>query len=59
MTWASEKSTYNVVNTLAPSFLIGISLFLPVRMTTITSRTSLNFSQIRPRTAELPALDRI
>ena len=57
--WASEKSMYNVVNTLAPSFLIGSSLFLQVKRTTIISRTSLNFSQIRPRTAELPALDRI
>ena len=25
--WASKKSMYNVVNTLAPSFLIGSSLF--------------------------------
>ena len=57
--WASENLTYNVVNTLAPSFLIGSSLFLQVRRTTIISRTSLNFSQIRPRTAELPALDGI
>ena len=56
---ASEKLMYNVVNTLAPSFLIGSSLFLQVRRTTIISRMSLNFSQIRPRTAELPALDRI
>ena len=54
--WASEKSMYNVVNTLAPSFLIGSSLFLQVMRTTIISRTSLNFSQIRHRTAELPAL---
>ena len=57
--WASEKSMYNVVNTLAPSFLIGFSLFLQVRRTTIISQTSLNFGQIRPRTAELPALDQI
>ena len=56
---ASEKSMYNVVNTLPPSFLIGSFLFLQVRRTTIISRTSSNFSQIRPRTAELPALDRI
>ena len=33
--WASENSMYNVVNTLAPSFLIGSSLFLQVRRTTI------------------------
>ena len=57
--WASEKSMYNVVNTLAPSFLIGSSLFLQVRRTTIISRTSLNFGQIRPRTAESAALDHI
>ena len=55
--WASENLMYNVVNTLAPSFLIGSSLFLQVRRTTIILRMSLNFSQIRPRTAELPALD--
>ena len=54
----SEKSMYNVVNTLAPSFLIG-SLLLQVRRTTIISRKSSNFSQIRPRTAELAALERL
>ena len=53
---ASEKSMYNVVNTLAPWFLIGSSLFLQVRRITIISRTSSNFSQIRPRTVELAAL---
>ena len=42
--WASEKLMYNVVNTLAPSFLIGSSLFLQIRRTTIISRTSSNFS---------------
>ena len=57
--WASEKSMYNVVNTLAPSFLIGSSLFLQVRRTTIISWTSSNFSQIRPMTAELAALERL
>ena len=57
--WASEKSMYNVVNTLAPSFLIGSSLFLQVRRTTIISWTSSNFSQIRPRTAELAALEHL
>ena len=56
---ASEKSNYNVVNTLAPSFLIGSSLLLQVRRTTIISRTILNFSQIRPRTGELAALERL
>ena len=43
---ASEKSMYNVVNTVAPSFLIVSSLFLQVRKTTIISGTSSNFSQI-------------
>ena len=57
--WASEKSMFNVVNTLAHSFLIGSSLFLQVRKTTIISRTSLNFGQILQRTPELAALDRI
>ena len=57
--WVSEKSMYNVVNTLAPSFLIGSSLFLQVRRTTIISHTSSNFSQIPPRTAELAALERL
>ena len=57
--WASEKSMYNVVNTLAPSFLIRSSLFLQVRRTAIISRTSSNFSQIRQRTVELAALERL
>ena len=56
--WASEKSMYNVVITLAPSFLIVCSLFLLVMRTTIISQTRSNFSQIRPRTAELAALER-
>ena len=37
-----KKTSYNLVSTLAPSFFIGSS----------------NFSQIRPRTAELAALER-
>ena len=57
--WVSEKSMYNVVNTLVPSFLTGSSLFLQVRIKTIISRTSSNFSQIRLRTAELAALERL
>ena len=48
---ASEKLLYNVVTTLAPSFLIGSSLFLQV--------TSSKFGQIGPRTAELAALERL
>ena len=57
--YASEKLMYIVVNTLAPSFLIRSSLFLQVRRTTMISRTSLNFSQIRQRTAELAALEHL
>ena len=51
--------SYNLVSTLAISFLIGSSLFLQVWRTTILSRTSLKFGMIRPRTAELAALERL
>ena len=53
---------YNVVNTLAPLFLIGSSSFLQVRRTTIkswTSSTSSKFDKIGPGTAELAALERL
>ena len=43
---ASEKSKYNVVNTLSPLFLIGSSSFLQVTRTTIKSGLSLKFSLI-------------
>ena len=56
---ASEKLLYNVVSTLAPSFLIGSSSYFLVTRTSITSRTSLKFGQIGPRTAELAALERL
>ena len=56
---ASEKLMYNVVSTLAHSFLIRSSSFLQVTRTTITSRTSSLFGQIGPRTAELAALERL
>ena len=56
---ASEKLLYNVVTTLSPSFLIGSSSYLQVTRTFITSRTSLKFGQIGPRTAELAALERL
>ena len=49
----------NLVSTLAPSFLIGSSSYLQVTRTSIISRTSSNFGQIRPRTAELAALERL
>ena len=54
---ASEKLLYNVVTTLAPSFLIGSSSYLQVTRTSI--RTSSKFGQIGPRTAELAALERL
>ena len=57
--WGSEKSMYNVVNTLAPSFLIESSSFMQVRRTTIISRKSLKFGTIQPHTAELAALERL
>ena len=50
---------YNVVNTLAPLFLIGSSSLLQVRRTTIKSRKSLKYEQIGPWTAELAALERL
>ena len=56
---ASEKLLYNVVTTLAPSFLIGSSSYLQVTRTDITSRTISKFGQIGPRTAELAALERL
>ena len=49
----------NIVTTLAPSFLIGSSSYLQVTSTSITSRTSSNFGQIGPRSAELAALERL
>ena len=49
---ASEKLMFNVVNTLAPSFLIESSSFLQLRRTTIIFRVSSKFSMIRPHTAE-------
>ena len=55
----SEKLLYNVVSTLAPSFLIGSSSYLQVTRISITSRTSPKFGQIGPRTAEVAALERL
>ena len=48
---------YNVVNTLAPSFLIESSSFMQVKRTTIIAQTSSKFGMIRPHTAELVALE--
>ena len=47
------------MNMLASSCSIGSSSYLQVKRTTIISRTSLNLGQIRPRTAELAALERL
>ena len=55
----SEKLMYNVVNTLAPLFLIRSSSFLQVRRTTIKSWTSSKFDQIGWWTAELAALEHL
>ena len=44
----SEKLMYNVVKTLAPSFLIGSSSILQVIRTTTKSRMSSKFGQIQP-----------
>ena len=55
----SEKLMYNVVNTLAPLFLIRSSSFLQVRRTTIKPWTSSKFDQIGPWTAELAALEHL
>ena len=57
--WASEKSMFNVVNTLAPSFLIEYSSILQVTKTTIKSGLSFKLSLIGPCTAELAALERL
>ena len=47
------------MNMLGPSFLMGSSSYLQVKRTTIISRTTSNVGQIRPRTAELAALERL
>ena len=47
------------MNILAPSFLIRSSSYLQVTRISIRSRTSSKFSQIRLRTAELAALERL
>ena len=54
-----KKMSYNLVSTLAPSFLIRSSSYLQVTRTSIISRMSLNFSQIRPQTVELVALEHL
>ena len=56
---ASEKLLYNVVSTLAPSFLIGYYSYLQVTRTSIISRRSSKLGQIGLRTVELAALERL
>ena len=52
-----KKLMYNVVNTLAPLFLIKSSSYSQVlTRTSISSRTSSKFGQIGLRTAELVPL---
>ena len=47
------------MTTLAPSFLIGSSLFLQVTRTIILSQVGLKFGRICPGTCELAALERL
>ena len=47
------------MTTLAPSFLIGSSLFLQVTKTVIISWMGLKFDKIRPGTYELAAHERL
>ena len=50
---------YNVVNTLAPSFLIEPSLFLQVTRTIIKSGLSSELNLFGPCTADLAAHERL
>ena len=47
------------MTTLAPSFLIGSSLFLQVTRTTIMTGIGLKFGKIGPGTYDLAALERL
>ena len=47
------------MTTLTPSFLIGSSLFLQVKRTTINSWMGSKLGSIRQRTYELAALERL
>ena len=53
------KWLLSVVNTLAPTFLIGSSSFFHVTRKVMRSRMSSKFGKIRPWTAELAALERL
>ena len=56
---ASEKIMNNVLTTLAPSFLIGSSLFLQATRQLIISHMGSKFGKIGPVTYELAALERL
>ena len=47
------------MSTLAPSFLIGSSLFLQVTRTTIKSKMGSKFGKIGPGTYKVAALERL
>ena len=47
------------MTTLAPSFLIGSSLFMQVTRSTIKNWMGSKFGQIRPVTVKLAALERL
>ena len=50
------KILFNIVNSVAPSFLIGSSQSLQVTRTAIKSQMGLKSGQIRPCTVKLAAL---
>ena len=52
-----KKSTYYLVATQAPSFLIGSFSIFQVSRTTILSGQSSNLGEIGPRAVELAALE--
>ena len=47
------------MTTIAPSFLIGSSLFLQVTRANIKSQMSLKFAKVRQGTEELDALEHL
>ena len=61
---AAEKSPYtyygkNGVATFSQLFLIGSFSYLQIMMTNIRAWMSSKFGQIKPRTTELPAIERL
>ena len=55
---ATDSSQRVIMTTLAPSFLIGSSLYLQVTSSTIKPRMGPKFGKIVPGTCELAALER-